>query len=215
MTQLDPSIRRLPVYLVLDTSGSMRGEPIKAVSDGVNLLLYEMKGNPVAIETVWLSVIEYDTEAKQIVPLVPVYDFRMPELKASGNTALGKALKLLSDCIDREVRKNSPESKGDWKPLVFILSDGRPTGGWKRAADALNARKLARIVACGAGDKVNVDNLKRITQTVVLLKESNSAALGEFFVWISQSIETTSRSIGRLCDDDIDLPPPPDVVVLV
>ncbi len=32
-------MRRLPVYLLLDTSGSMYGEPIAAVKNGVEMLL--------------------------------------------------------------------------------------------------------------------------------------------------------------------------------
>lgn len=32
-------MRRLPVYLLLDTSGSMSGEPIEAVKNGVQILV--------------------------------------------------------------------------------------------------------------------------------------------------------------------------------
>ena len=31
-------MRRLPVYLLLDTSGSMRGEPIEAVNTGIRVM---------------------------------------------------------------------------------------------------------------------------------------------------------------------------------
>ena len=35
--------RRLPVYLVLDTSGSMTGEPIEACRQGVKALLSDLR----------------------------------------------------------------------------------------------------------------------------------------------------------------------------
>ena len=44
----------------------------------------------------------------------------MKDIQATGTTALGEGLKLLSNCIDNEVTKTTPETKGDWKPLVFI-----------------------------------------------------------------------------------------------
>ena len=44
-------IRRLPVYLLLDCSGSMSGEPIEAVKQGIKALLTELKGDPQALET--------------------------------------------------------------------------------------------------------------------------------------------------------------------
>ena len=40
--------RRLPVYLLLDCSGSMTGEPIEAVRQGVKALLSELRGDPQA-----------------------------------------------------------------------------------------------------------------------------------------------------------------------
>lgn len=51
----------------------------------------------------------------------------MVDIKASGVTALGEALKLVSNKIDTEVEKTTTEQKGDWKPLVFIMTDGIPT----------------------------------------------------------------------------------------
>ena len=40
-------IRRLPVYLLLDCSGSMSGEPIEAVKQGIKALLSELKGEQI------------------------------------------------------------------------------------------------------------------------------------------------------------------------
>ena len=54
-------IRRLPVYLLLDCSGSMSGEPIEAVKQGIKALLTELKGDPQALETACLSVITFNS----------------------------------------------------------------------------------------------------------------------------------------------------------
>lgn len=63
-------IRRLPVYLLLDCSGSMSGEPIEAVKQGIKALLSELKGDPQALETACLSVITFNSTARQISPLL-------------------------------------------------------------------------------------------------------------------------------------------------
>ena len=62
-------LRRLPVYLLLDTSGSMYGEPIEAVKNGVQTLLTTLKQDPYALETAYVSVITFDSSARQAVPL--------------------------------------------------------------------------------------------------------------------------------------------------
>ena len=62
-------MRRLPVYLVLDVSGSMMGEPIEAVRNGMQILASTLRTDPYALETAYLSVITFDGEARQVAPL--------------------------------------------------------------------------------------------------------------------------------------------------
>lgn len=50
-------MRRLPVYLLLDTSGSMYGEPIEAVKNGVQTLISTLRSDPYALETAYISII--------------------------------------------------------------------------------------------------------------------------------------------------------------
>ncbi len=65
-------MRRLPVYLLLDTSGSMAGEPIEAVRTGVDMLVSTLCQDPYALETVWLSIITFDRDTKVLLPLTPL-----------------------------------------------------------------------------------------------------------------------------------------------
>ncbi len=58
-------MRRLPVYLLLDTSGSMYGEPIEAVKNGMQVLISTLRQDPYALETAYLSVITFDSSACQ------------------------------------------------------------------------------------------------------------------------------------------------------
>ncbi len=70
-------MRRLPVYLLLDTSGSMHGEPIEAVKNGVQTLLTTLKQDPYALETAYVSVITFDSTARQAVPLTDLLSFNL------------------------------------------------------------------------------------------------------------------------------------------
>ncbi|MDR0992366.1 MAG: VWA domain-containing protein, partial [Ruminococcus sp.] len=112
-------MRRLPVYLLLDISGSMQGEPIEALKNGISALVSELKSDPQSLETAYLSVITFNSTARQIIPLTELMLFREPIISAGGATALGAALTLLAECINTEVRRSTETQKGDWKPLVF------------------------------------------------------------------------------------------------
>lgn len=210
-------IRRLPVYLLLDCSGSMMGEPIEAVRQGVKALLSELKGDPQALETAYLSVITFDSSARQVIPLTELMQFQEPELKASGATALGGALNVLMECVNSEVRKSSETQKGDWRPLVFILTDGAPTDveAFGQAAQALKGMKAANIVACAAGSRADTTYLRQITENVLMMNTLSAGDMARFFAWVSGSVKMSSRSLDARPGAAIELPPPPEGFVIV
>lgn len=210
------SVRRLPVYLLLDCSSSMTGQPIEQVRQGLRALLDDLSTEPMAIETVYLSVITFDSTAQQVIPLTELMQFKEPQIQANGATSLGAALRLLKDCLEKEVRKNTLDQKGDWKPLVFLMTDGMPTDSWETAADDLKQLKIANLIAFAAGPGADVNNLKRITEIVLKSDELSSGALKAFFKWMSQSIVRTGKSVQVMAQEaPIDLPPPPPQIQIV
>ena len=209
--------RRLPVYLLLDCSGSMMGEPIEAVRQGVKALISELRGDPQALETAYLSVITFDSQARQVVPLTELMTFKEPEIRAGGATALGGALNVLMDCVNTEVRKSTETQKGDWRPLVFILTDGSPTDieTFRDAAQRVKNMKAANIIACAAGSNANTSYLKEITESVLMMNTLSAGDLAQFFAWVSGSIRTSSRTMDAKPGAPIELPPPPQGFVVV
>lgn len=211
-------MRRLPVYLLLDTSGSMYGEPIEAVKNGVQVLISTLRQDPYALETAYLSIITFDSTARQITPLTELSSFQQPAIDAGGCTALGEALSLLAQKVDQEVTKTTPEVKGDWKPLVFIMTDGEPTDDLNKGLNEFRKRKFGMVVACAAGQGANTNILKQITECVVQLDTADSATIKSFFKWVSASVsagsmkvEDTGCEVGSLSE----LPPPPPEVNIV
>lgn len=211
-------MRRLPVYLLLDCSGSMYGEPIEAVKNGVQVLVSTLRQDPYALETAYLSIITFDSSAQQVSPLTELAAFQQPNIQASGCTALGEALALLSQKADQEVTKTTPEQKGDWKPLVFIMTDGEPTDDLNKGLAEFKKRKWGMVVACAAGSGANTDTLKKITECVVSLGTADSATIKAFFKWVSASVSSGSMKVeatGAEATTLSELPPPPPEVNIV
>lgn len=182
--------RRLPVYLLLDCSASMEGDPITAIHEGLNMVHRLLMADPQALETVYISVIKFGDNAKQY-RLVALDRFVPPALEASGKKSMGAALHLLADSIEQDLVFHTSVRKGDYCPLVFLLTDGEPTDNYRRAVARLKQLRGIRkptIIALGCGSKVNTAMLREITEHVFFMHTVSPEQIKSFFKWISGSV---------------------------
>ncbi|RRJ90061.1 VWA domain-containing protein [Paenimyroides tangerinum] len=209
--------RRLLAYFLLDTSGSMRGEAIQALNNGFNGLVNMLRTDPQAMDSLHISVITFDREVQNIVPLTDLASFQPVEIFCpdSGPTHTGQALEVLTNLVGRELIKGTNERKGDWKPLLFIFTDGKPSDlqKYREFIPKVKALDFGVIVGCAAGPKAEVNFLQELTDNVVKLDTTDVNTLTTFFKWVSSSIEMSSKSKG--IGETIDLPPPPSELNII
>jgi uncharacterized protein YegL len=203
----------LPVFLLLDTSGSMRGEPISAVNAGLQALIASLRTDPFALETVHLCIMTFDAAVNVVLPLTPIDQVQVPEITTpdSGPTLLGKALQVLCEHHDREIRRSTAEGKGDWAPLLFVMTNGSPTDlqVFEEQLLEIRQRRFGNIVGCAAGPKAKAQFLAMLTDKVFALDTMDSAAFTSFFRWMSVAVSTGSRSQG--VGGPTALPPPNEI----
>lgn len=210
-------MRRLPVYFLLDTSGSMRGEPIQALNNALSGMINTLRSDAQALDSLWLSVITYDREVKEISPLTELVSFQLPEITCpqSGPTHTGMALERLHEKVKSDIIKGSPTQKGDWKPLLFLFTDGKPNDLqlYREMIPKIKACDFGAIVCCAAGHMADDSLLKELTDNVVHLDSADSSTLKQFFKWVSDTIEQGNKSQGT--GEGISLPPPPSEITVV
>ena len=215
-------MRRLPVYILIDTSGSMFGEPIEAVKVGLNDMVATLRQDPYALETVWVSIITFDREVRQIVPLTALEDLQIPDIQTpqSGPTHTGAALALMRQKYRQEVQLGTKEQKGDWLPLLFLLTDGKPSDilEYNKEVDLIKQLHFSNIVACAAGPKALTKPLKQLTNNVFSLDTMDANSFKSYFKWVSQQVSMGGKSVGtvEINGNGVNtLPPPPDEVNIV
>lgn len=202
-------MRRLPIYFLVDVSESMVGEPIQQVQDGMRQIVQELRTDPYALETAFVSVIAFAGKAISLSPLTELYKFYPPIFPIGGGTSLGAALNFLMDDIDKSVVKTTEEAKGDWKPIVFLFTDGTPTDNPSAAFARWNQkyRRKANIVAISIGDNVDTKLLGQISDNVLRLNQTDQQSFKAFFKWVTASIKATSVSVTDVGVDDVQLAP--------
>lgn len=210
-------MRRLPVYFLLDTSGSMNGEPIQALNNALSGMINTLRSDAQSADTLWISIITFDREVNEIVPLTELPSFQLPEIVCpqSGPTNTGKALEMLYEKVQMEVRKGTPTQKGDWKPLLFIFTDGKPSDLqlYEEMIPKIKSIQFGAIVGCAAGYLADNSKLLALTDNVVHLDTADSTTLKHFFKWVSETIEQGNKSMGTA--ENVPLPPPPSEIHVV
>jgi uncharacterized protein YegL len=196
----------------------MSGEPIEAVKNGLQVMHSALRKEPQAVEMAYLSIITFDTSAKQLLPLTELSSFKPPAISASGGTSLGGALDLVVKCAEKEVVKNTPDAKGDYKPLVFLMTDGYPTDNVQTYIPSFKNFKWGVVVACAAGNGADTKLLQQIAgENVIKLDTCDSKSIAAYFKYVSSSIVVSSKRVdaGGDVSSISELPPPPPEISLV
>lgn len=202
-------MRRLPIFFLVDVSESMVGEPIEQVQEGISSLIKELRTDPYALETVYVSIIAFAGKAIKITPMIELVNFYPPKLPIGGGTSLGKAIIFLMNEIDNSIKKTTVDQKGDWKPIIFLFTDGNPTDKYEAAFTKWNNeyRSKTNLIVISLGENTDTSIFGKIAENVLLLKNTDSDSFKKFFKWVTASIKTSSTSVNNTNDDGIHLAP--------
>ena len=209
--------RKLPIYLLIDVSGSTVGRPFREVADGLQALSQAIASDPYSLETMHIGVIAFDSSIKQVVPLTEATQFQPPTLTASGDSAsggsaLGEALKLVKRRAEIDVKKATPREKGDWLPIVVVMSAGRPTDDWRQGLQEFKQYKWGKVIACAAGDDADVSVLRQITDNVVYLNDIDANRFTSLLFFVESDSPALSPRFSPTIWEN--LPPLPEGLVL-
>lgn len=180
-------MRRLPIYFVIDNSKSMlSGVGAETIKNALNSFMNGLRGEPIALETAYLSLITYSEFAIQHNQLTDLNQFKVPSMvPLSRNKSFGSALSLLSYSIENEVvQQPSLNNKGDWRPLAIIFTNGAPTDDWQDALVKLQMQKIrVKIIVFIADYNFDFSIYKKVTPKIFRINVTSANDLKGLFNW--------------------------------
>ncbi len=148
----------IAAVFVLDTSGSMSGEPINALKSSLtNSIRYINTTN-------YVGVVSYSSDVNIDLP-IGIFDINqqalfqgaIDQLQASGSTATYSALAEASIMLD-DFMKTNPNVQ----PMIFLLSDGEQNVG-ASLSDITQAVKSLKMPIYTIGYNADLDELRKIS----------------------------------------------------
>lgn len=190
---------RCPVILLLDTSGSMSGQPLRELQSGLDQFLRETSDDETASMSVELEIITFGGDVEIQASFAPVCDIAdmPPMLSANGSTPLGEALKLADSELKARRRLYKQKGIASYKPWIVLMTDGCPNDNYKSAASSMKSlgeEGKLQYIGIGIGDEADFDTLRDILPERPGPVKLKGLCFKEFFKWLTDSLKSVSAS---------------------
>lgn len=202
--------RTLPVFLLVDTSGSMIGQKIDTVNTALREMIAALSNVETPVAKIQVSIITFGTDVKVIQPLTDVKNISFNSLTANGRTPMGQAINIVTDLIE----DRSKVTSRDYTPTIILISDGKPTDIPREVINHLNdinsylnwdpISKLhsnprsmkAQRLALGIGEDAQYEMLKAFINkgNIPVIKAQDSQTIAKFFKWVTMTVSVRSLS---------------------
>lgn len=203
--------RVLPVFLLIDTSGSMKGQKIEQLNLAYQEMIQKLRDVENTKGEIHVCVVTFGGSVQIFQPIKPIKDIALAEFSANGNTPMGEAITCVVDMIE----DNHVVPKNCYTPTIILVSDGIPTDighhvdrssyeknaraffdAWdpiKRMNSSRRTLKSVRL-ALGIGDDANPKMLQSFINNdhIPVIKASSTGTITRFFEWVTLSISIKS-----------------------
>ena len=177
--------------LVLDVSGSMRGEPIAELNQGLKDFYQEISDDPTKKQRLEIALIEFNSTVRQTVDPALVDNFTMPELEANGSTAMVDAVNAAIDLVADRKAWYKETNQNYYRPWIILMTDGEPDSDQdittlaQRIQDDTTQKRYA-FMPIGV-DGANMKILEQIKGNIPPMKLKGTK-FSDFFNWLSASM---------------------------
>lgn len=178
----------MPIIFLVDTSGRMQGERIKAVNKGMQTILQCLRQDPYTLETAWLSVATFNMQFTPLSELTEIVEFEVPLIDSIPSTPamLGNAISSLADWLTPRIKACESNQLGKDFRCKVILFWGGGIGDPQQLENA--TQKIRKLPMDILAIPISTSNTNKLPESWATITSENveidSCTVKTFFRWI-------------------------------
>jgi uncharacterized protein YegL len=186
---------RCACLLLIDTSGSMGGAPIRELNAALQAFKQALSEDSLAMKRVEIAIVTFGPVHVE-ANFQTVDTWQPPHLTASGDTPMGAAIVEGLEMLRQRKTQYRDNAIEIFRPWVFLMTDGGPTDPWQRAAELVKEGEASKGFAFfGVGvEDARMDILSKICAPERPPVKMAGLQFKEMFVWLSSSLRSVSSS---------------------
>jgi uncharacterized protein YegL len=190
---------RCPSVLILDISGSMQGEPIRQLQEGVAVYRDSLYGDNLARKRVEVAILTFGGSVELVQSFSTADNFTAPTIAARGDTPMGEAVVAALRALEGRKQEYKAAGIQYYRPWVFLITDGGPTDAnthnWSEAINQIKQGEAGKrfMFFCVGVEGADMDRLVELNPSRQPLK-LNGLEFKKMFQWLSSSQQSVSKS---------------------
>lgn len=201
LPQLEPSLTRLPIVLLLDTADSMPSGYLDQLIQGIECFEQRLKQDETTRQCVEVAIITFGTTAKAIQNFAHPGEFNLSQIHLTGTPAIARGIEVALQTLKNRTKAYVREKLSYSQPWIILISGNPSDQSGQTVPSALQQELAEGQLFCLtiAVEERAMNSLKQILPSEVLVAKLDDLKFIPFFYGLVDQINRMVYQQNKEC----------------